>query len=150
MGYHEIGTRTTNATIDQASLEIIGSTVIQARLLEIFIQEVAGSATAPTIGLGRPAAAGVTPTTPITIIGEDANDAPTTKIATAWGTSPTAPTVYMRRWSPGTPSILSTVTWRFWPGILIDKSGAGNSLTLHNIAVATNLVYEVWLVVDEE
>lgn len=150
MGYHEIGVRTTNATVDQACLEIIGSTAIQARLIEIYIAMVGGSATTPTIGLGRPAAVGVTPTSPVTIVGEDANDAPTTKTALAWGTSPTAPTVYMRRWSSGAQANQGQETWRFWPGILIAKSGAANSLTLHNIATATNLVLDVWMVVDEE
>lgn len=150
MGYHEIGIRTTNATVNQACLEIIGSTAIQARLLEIYIAMAGGSATTPTIGFGRPAAAGVTPTSPVTIVGEDPNDAPATKTALAWGTSPTAPTTYMRRWSPGQASNLGQETWRFWPGIVIAKSGAANSLTLHNISTATNLVLDVWMVIDEE
>lgn len=144
MAYHEMAVRTTNVTSANAAVELIGSTVIRAKLIEIGFTQVTGVTT--QLGLGRPAAAGVTPTSPVTLVGEDNNDVPTTKTALAWGTSPTAPSPYMRRWT-GAATIGVGAIWTFPRGIVIDKSGATNSLVLFNIVGGATL--DVYFVVEE-
>lgn len=143
MAFHEIAVRTSNVTTGAANVELIGSIVIRSKLIEIGFTMVA--ATATTVGLGRPAAAGVTPTSPVTLVGEDNNDVPTTKTALAWGTSPTAPTVYMRRY--GAAAIGAGQIWTFPRGIVLEKSGANNSLVLFNITGGS--VMDVYFVVEE-
>jgi len=56
------------------------------------------AATASIIGIGRPAAIGITPTTPITWLAEDpASPAGTAQTALAWATGPTVPANFFRR-----------------------------------------------------
>jgi hypothetical protein len=73
------------------------------------------SAVAPTIGVGRPAAAGVTPT--MTPLGQatDVNDpASTCALVTTFGTAPTAPTIFMRRIT--LPAVIGAgVIWTWEP-----------------------------------
>lgn len=143
MAFHEGAVRTSNVTSANAAVELIGSTVIQAKLIEIGFALV--TAVATTLGFGRPAAAGITPTSPVVLVGEDNNDVPTTKTALAWGTSPTAPNPYMRRFSGN--AIGQGAIWTFPKGIVIAKSGANNSLVLFNITGGATL--DVYFVVEE-
>lgn len=144
MAYHEIAVRTTNVTTGQSAVELIGSSTIRTRVLEIGFTHVA--ATTTTIGLGRPAAAGVTPTSPVTLVQEDpAESAPTAATALAWGTSPTAPSPYMRRFISA--AIGAGQIWTFPRGIVLATSGANRSLVLHNIVGGS--VLDVYFVVEE-
>ena len=144
MAYHELAVRTSNVTTAAAALELIGATALRGRLLEIGFTLV--TAVATTLGLGRPAAAGITPTTPVTLLPEDVNDsAPVSKIALAWATSPTAPTAFMRRFAGS--AIGQGAIWTFPKGIVLAPSGAGNSFTLHNILGGATL--DAWVVVEE-
>lgn len=144
MAYHELGVRTSNVTSANAAVEIIGATALRARVIEIGWTLV--TAVATVLGFGRPAAAGVTPTSPVTLLPEDVNDsAPVTKTALAWGTSPTAPTAYLRR--GGGNAIGQGAIWTFPKGIVIGTSGAGNSLVLFNITGGATL--DVYVVVEE-
>ena len=72
MAYHELGVRTSNVTSANAALEIIGATALRGRVIEIGFT--LATAVATVIGFGRPAAAGVTPTSPVTLLPEDVND----------------------------------------------------------------------------
>src|SRR4029077_17277324 len=58
------------------------------------------TAVAGEYGLGRPGAKGITPTTPVTVIDEGDGNAPTglTTTASAWGTAPTVPANFNRRY----------------------------------------------------
>jgi len=87
--------RTTNGTINQAALEIIaGARGCYLRALSLTLN----AATASVFGIGRPAAAGITPTTPAALQSQGvAGDVSMARIALAWGTSPTAPTYYHGR-----------------------------------------------------
>lgn len=131
MPLFELGVRTSNVTSGAAALEIIGSTSQRVRIYEIGI--FLATAVATVLGLGRPAAQGVTPTSPVVLLPEDFSDAAAlTKIALAWATSPTAPTNYLRRFSGS--AIGQGVIWTFPKGIVLDKvAGANNSLVLFNI-----------------
>jgi hypothetical protein len=91
-----LANRTTNVTTAQAAIELIAGATHRYRLLET--GTFGAAATASVFLFGRPAAIGVTPTTPILLLPEETSDAaPECKTALAWGTSPTPPTAAMRR-----------------------------------------------------
>jgi hypothetical protein len=139
-----LAVRTTGVGVGAAAWEIrTGSTPGRARLLElgVFLAE----ATASVYGLGRPAAIGVTPTSPVDFLVEDAADVVATAVvqsALAWGTGPTVPANFLRRVSfPAT--IGSGVIWTFPKGIVIPVSSA---LVLWNITA--NGVVDAYAVLD--
>lgn len=142
MAIYSIANRTTSTTSAAATLEIIAASGAGFRLLEIGI--IINAATASVFGLGAPAAKGITPTSPVTLLAEDAgNTTAGNTTALAWGTGPTVPANFYRRVSlPAT--IGSGVIWTFPRGLVVLKN---TSLVLWNIA--TNSVADVWCVVDE-
>ena len=128
---------TTNTTTTQASWEIItGSTPGRVKLMEIGFTLAA--ATATVIGFGRPAAASITPTSPVNFTTDDPNDviaAGVVRSALAWGTSPTVPATFIRRMNfPAT--IGGGVVWTFPEGITIPVS---SGLVLWNIGSVSAL-----------
>ena len=115
------------------------------RLLELGIT--INAATASVFGLGRPAAIGITPTSPATVLAEDGGNTATgnTTTALAWGTAPTAPTNFFRRVSlPAT--IGAGFIWTFPRGIVVLKALTS---VLWNPSAGSNSVADVWCVVDE-
>ncbi len=137
------GVRTSNGTTAEAAYELIAPAGKGFTLREIMITLAA--ATASTYGLGRPAAKGITPTTPANLLLEGAIDESMIRTATAvaWGTKPTVPAAFYRRVSfPAT--ISSSILWVFPKGIFVP---AGASIILWNLA--TNGVVDVTAVVDE-
>lgn len=117
----------------------------RVRLLELGI--FLGAATASTYGLGRPAAIGITPTSPVVGQALDPADAAAVAAtAVAWGTRPTAPTssIYLRR--IGLPAAIGAgIIWTFPdPGLII---AVNQSLALYNLA--TNGVVDIYAVWDE-
>jgi hypothetical protein len=104
------------------------------------------AATASQYALGRPAAIGVTPTTPVDFLPDDPADptvAGLVQSALAWGTGPTAPTAFPRRIS--TPATIgSGVIWTFPRGYMIPVS---SSIVLWNLAA--NGVVDAYAVVEE-
>src|ERR1700749_3402545 len=97
MALASLALRTTNFTRWQASIEWVTPSTRRARFLEISIIQATG--TVQSLGLGRPAAQGVTPV-PVLFQDDDSADvARVTSGSLSWATSPTAPTVYMRRWN---------------------------------------------------
>lgn len=85
---------------------------------EIGIFMSSAPATGPTIGLGRPAAVGVTASGGVLGQADDAGDpAAVVSIVPTWTTAPTAPTNYMRRITlPAT--IGAGVIWTWEPNML--------------------------------
>ena len=141
---YSLGVRTTNATDAECAWEIItGATPGRVRLVElgIFLAE----ATATTIGLGRPQAVGITPTTPVDFLPEDPNDVLASGVAQsalAWGTKPTIPVSFIRRIA--LPAVIGTgVIWTFPEGVVIPVS---SSIILWNLA--TNSVLDAYAVVE--
>lgn len=118
--------RTSNVTNAQAILEIIaGNRGCRVKAIYITL----ATAVTGVFGVGRPAAAGITPTTPTTFGPIDGvGDRSMTAIALAWGTSPTAPTLFFRRVS--VPATIGAI--RDTP-VLDVYVPAGATLTLHNI-----------------
>lgn len=136
--------RTSNVTINNASVEVIASATLAYKMMEFGTCN--NTATSSILGFGIPAAIGVTPTSPVAAVFEDGGNtsAPGTTSALAWGTSPTNPTVYQRRVTfPAT--IGAGIIWTFPRGFAILKA---KSLTLSNI-VATPAVQDAWYVIDE-
>ena len=142
MAIYSIARRTTNVTSGQSAHTIYTSATDRGALLEagVFL----AAATASLYSLGRPAAAGSTPTTPVLLLAEDPG-APAASIysALAWGTSPTSPTNDLRRIA--LPATIGTgVIWTFPRGIIIAIS---TNFVLQNLA--SNGVVDSYFVVDE-
>ena len=142
MAIYSLATRTTNVTIANACLEIRTAATDRARLMEIGI--FLAAATASTFAIGRPAAIGITPTSPVTVLPEEPGDpAGTVQTALAWATGPTAPVQFLRRIS--LPATIGTgVIWTFPKGLVIPVS---SSLVVWNVT-ATG-VADIYIVVDE-
>lgn len=109
--------------------------------LDIFL----GAATASRYGIGRPAAIGITPTSPVTVLAEDpASPAGTVTTALAWGTAPTVPANFFR--AIALPATIGTgVIWTFPRGLQIAIS---SSIVFWNLATNAADV-ENAVVVDE-
>jgi hypothetical protein len=142
MAIYSIARRTTNVTSAQSAHTIYTAASDRGALLEAGVFMAA--ATASTYSLGRPAGAGVTPTSPVLLQAEDpGSPASTIYSALAWGTSPTSPTYDFRR--IGLPATIGTgVIWTFPRGMIIAIS---SNFVLQNLA--TNGVVDSYFVVDE-
>lgn len=142
MAIGSIGVRTQNFTITQACLEIRTTAAVRATILEMSI--VQATATAQSLGLGRPQALGVTPGTTSTFQ-RDEPGAPAcvTTTALTFGTSPTVPLVFHRRWN-GSATIGVGIIWTFPRGLVIPVS---SSLVVWNIT--TSVACDINVALDE-
>src|SRR5215469_6290031 len=109
---------------------------------EIGIFNVSG--VAAELGIGRPAAIGITPGTLTTVQAADSFDtiAGNTTIAATWGTAPTAPSTFMRRFElagyVGAPAV-----FQWLPGEFVLWSGAAiNTIVLRQIS-AVAVTYDL-------
>lgn len=122
MSLASVAVRTTNVTIANASSQLYTTAAVKCRLLETGSVQVTG--TASSYGFGRPAALAVTPGTLALLQRDDSADpACVTNVALTWGTSPTAPTVYHRRWNSAA-TVGVGIIWTFPRGLTIPVSGA--------------------------
>jgi hypothetical protein len=139
-----LGVRTTGVTDASAAWEIrTGASPGRVKLVELGI--FLAVATASTYGLGRPAAIGDTPTSPVDFLTEDPNDVLASGVvqsALAWATGPTSPAAFLKRISfPAT--IGSGVIWTFPEGLVIPVS---SSIVLWNLG--TNGVVDAYAVLE--
>lgn len=144
MARHEIGIAG-NATTTTLAVrcELTGATAgIRTRVLEIGCFNEA--ATAQVLLFGRALAIGITPTTPITLLGDDTVDTSLAKTAIAWGTAPTLPTNPLRRFSMAA-AIGAGMVWTFGSGLIIPISG---SLILWNVGTGSAAL-SFYFVTDE-
>lgn len=142
MAIGSIGVRTTNLTITQACLEIRTTAAVRATILELSIVQATG--TAQSLGFGRPQAIGVTPggtSTPIR--DEPGSPVCVTTTALSWGTSPTVPLVFARRWNSAA-TIGVGVIWTFPRGFVIPVS---SSAVVWNITAA--VASDICVALDE-
>ena len=137
-----IGRRTTDGSSGAAALEFIAGA--KGAFIKQMVISLA-AATASTYGIGRPAALGITPTSPVTSLAElDLQAQVTCKTAIAWGTGPTVPANFFRR--VGFPATIGS----FQP---FDFAGNGlwvppnASVVVWNLAA--NGVCDVTIVADE-
>jgi hypothetical protein len=137
-----IGRRTSDGTAAAAALEIIaGSRGAIVRDITVSL----AAATASIYGLGRPAAKGQTPTSPVTSLVEGSIDPSNVALQTAiaWAVGPTVPANFFRR--IGFPATIgSTIVWTFGQGLFIPS---GTTVVLWNIG--TNGVADVTITADE-
>lgn len=98
MATYGLGLRTTATTAANASFEAIASSGNKPTIQAMELTNV--TAVASEFGIGRPAATGVTPTSPQTVVDEGDGNGATgqTTAATAWGTGPTVPANFNRRY----------------------------------------------------
>lgn len=143
MALYSLGVLTTGTASGAAAWEIRTASTDRAVVREIGV--FLNAATASVFGIGRPAAIGVTPTSPVTFLAQDAAS-PTGTItsALAWGTGPTAPTAFLRR--AGLPGAIGNgIVWTFGPNELIIP--VSSSLVLWNLQL--NSAFNAYAVVDE-
>ena len=137
-----IGARTTITTIAEGCFEIVPGASRAVVLRELHY--ISNAATAHSVSVGRPAAAGTTPTANLFQKGAGDDEASTTSGSVAWGGArPTAPANPMRK-----HSFAATVgvgfMYSFLGGILIKQSA---TFTIHN--VTTGALSEVNATIEE-
>ena len=142
MAIYSLANRTTATGSAAANLEIRAAAANRPRLLETGIW--LNAATQSPMGIGRPQAIGITPTSPVTVLQEDPGDSTgLTQTALAWGTGPTVPLNFFRRVNIAA-AIGAGVVLTFPRGIVIAAAG---SLVVWNIAAVS--VADIHVVVDE-
>jgi hypothetical protein len=144
MARYSLRSRPTIVTAAAATWELRSSSSDRLYLMELGL--FSGTATAWTVGLGRPQAIGVTPTSPVALQAEDAADAAATgQVAIAWGTAPTVPLQFFR--VVALPANIGAgIIWTFGPkGIVVPVS---SSIVLWNLATAP-VTMDVYCVVEE-
>ena len=142
MAIYSLGVLTTGTANATAAWEIRTTSTDRSALLELgfFLN----AATASIVGFGRPAAIGVTPTSPVTFVAEDsAAPAGTVTSALAWGTGPTVPANFNRRVGIGA-TIGNGIIWTFPRGYIIPVS---SSVVLWNAQL--NSALNAYAVEDE-
>lgn len=108
-----------------------GKRMPEIREIGIFNQ----SGVAAQVGIGRPAAIGVTPGTLVTVQADNSTDviAGNTTIAGSWATAPTAPSTFMRR--ADLQAVQGAgVIWTWLPGEFVLWSGS---------AVSTLVIWQI-------
>lgn len=129
-----LGINTTVTTTGAACIEIRTDANTRFKVKEIGIS--IGIATASLYAIGRPAARGVTPTSPIDFLPYDTGDVPVGAFLTtsvAWATPPTVPAAFFRRFN--LPAAIGAgVIWTF-DDLIIPVSG---SLVVWNLATNAN------------
>lgn len=142
MSLASIAVRTSNVTISNANQEIRTTAAVKARILEISVVQVTG--TAQSQGFGRPAAQGVTPGTTSTFQRDDSADpACVTTTNLTWATSPTAPTNYHRRWNSAA-TIGVGIVLTFPRGLVIPVSASFVSFN-----ITTAVAMDINIAIDE-
>ena len=143
MSLYGLAQRTSATAAAAATQEIRSTSTNQPKIMEYGLSQV--TAVAGTYGFGRPAAIGVTPTTPQNFVAESPASAPTSQStgALAWGTGPTVPANFNRRLT-AQALIGVGITSTFPRGFELPVS---SSAVLWIIALAP--VLDTWCVIDE-
>ena len=143
MSRYEMAFRTVDGTAAVANTELRSTSTDRPRLMEMGLWNV--TAVAGVVGLGVPAAIGITPSgTAVKVLSEEPVDPlGTTIYATAWTTAPTAPTAFYRRFEH-MAQVGYAVLLAFPRGITI---ALNSSLVYWNIATAP--LFDAYTVVDE-
>ena len=143
MALYALSQRTTATVAASASWEVRSTSTNKPKVMELGISQ--NAATAGAYGIGRPAAIGLTPTTPQTFVDEGDGNGPAaqTTAAVAWGTGPTVPANFNRRLSCAATIGVGAI-FTFPRGLGIPTS---SSIVLWIIATAP--VCDVYAVIDE-
>jgi hypothetical protein len=149
---YEGATTYTSGSAAHAIAEIIPATLATGTRMpevrEIGVFNVSG--VAAQLGIGQPAAIGVTPGTETTVQAVDTQDtiAGHTVIAESWGTAPTAPSTFRRRFDlQGVVGAGVIFTWL--PGEFVMWSGASISTVVIWQLSANAVTYDLYVKVAE-
>jgi hypothetical protein len=142
MAIYSLAQRTTTfTTTTTACIEWRSTATDRANVMEIGY--ISATATAQTLGLGRPQAIGVTPVNVLFLAEDFSSPASTMNGSLSWATSPTVPLNFFRRFN--LPATLGAgIVFTFPRGLNIPISA---SLVLWNIS--TTVASDVWCVLDE-
>lgn len=145
MAIYSLATSAAVGVNGTALWEIRTTSTDQANLVEIgFANGTDITPSAEQLAIGTPAARGVTPTSPVTFLGEDpGSPTGTVQAATAWGTGPTAPANFLRRQRD---FHFMYVVWTFPRGFLMAVS---SSFVLWTVTGGTSVTQQFWAAVDE-
>jgi hypothetical protein len=128
-----------------AAVEVRTTALRPISILEIGVTGT--TANGCTIGIGRPAAAGVTPSGAVTFQELRSATNGVTTVAAAWTTAPTSPTTFWRRFTiPAT--VGAGVTWTWPPGGLMVPGGQTMVVYLITAPGVSNPL-NVYFVIDE-
>lgn len=141
MAIASLAQRTTNLTITQGSVEYRTPATVRARLLELSLIQVTG--TAQSLGFGRPQAIGITPVNVLFQMDDPGDPASVMNGSLSWATSPTVPLIFHRRWNSAA-TIGVGIIWTFPRGFVIPISF---SAVVWNITAA--LACDANAVIDE-
>jgi hypothetical protein len=132
MAIYSLSQRTASGTAATAAWEIRSTSTNKTRVYELGLTQ--NAATAGVYGIGRPAAIGVTPTSPQTFLDESDGNGPTglATAAVAWATGPTVPANFFRRYSCAATIGVGFIT-AFPKGMTVAVS---NSIVIWVIATA--------------
>ena len=121
------------------------TTAKDIRIWEVAVYMSGGTATATDVGVGRPAAISLTPTTVVPVAEDTSAGAATCTGQVAASTKPTAPAAYLRRF--GIPATVGAgVIWSFPVGIVVPTGPA--ELVVWNIGASTS-TFSGYFVYDE-
>lgn len=149
---YEVGYQFTTGAAAASFGEIIaaalatGKRMPEIRELGVYNQ----SGVAAEIGIGQPAAIGITPATLQTVQATNTQDtiAGNTTVAKTWGTAPTAPTTFRRRAQLQAVAGAGAI-WTWNPGEFVMWSGAAiSTVVLWQISTLA-VTYDVYLKVVE-
>ena len=141
MAISSLAQRTTNLTITQASVEYRTPSTMRPRMLEFSLIQL--TATAQSLGWGRPQAIGVTPVNVLFQMDDPGDPASVMNGSLSWGTSPTVPLIFHRRWNSKAEAG-EGIIWTFPRGLAIAIS---SSFVVWNITTA--LASDVNAIADE-
>lgn len=130
MSISSLALRTTNLTITQACWELRTGAANRPKVLEVSIIQATG--TAQSLGLGRPQAIGITPVNVLFQADDPGDPASVQNASLSWGTSPTVPLIFHRRWNSAA-TIGVGIVWTFPRGLVVPIS---SSLVIWNITAA--------------
>jgi hypothetical protein len=129
----ELGIKTITVTATTAALEIIPSATVPLRIVELMVTDNSGTAT--NLGLGPPAAAGVTPTNNLMQLADPTiSYTVVSNVAVAWVSPPTAPASFYRLMAA--TQVGGGVLW-VWPYADALVIPAGKTLVLWNVVTGS-------------
>ena len=141
MSISSLGLRSTNLTITQAQWELRTAAAGRPKVLELGI--VQATATAQSVGLGRPQAIGLTPVNVLFQPDDPGDPASAQNASLSWGTSPTVPLIFHRRWNSAATIGVGRV-WTFPRGLVVPVSF---SIVIWN--VTTGIASDIDCALDE-
>ena len=141
MAISSLALRTTNTTINQSCWELRTPATVRPKILEISI--IQATATAQSLGLGRPQAIGITPVNVLFQADDPGDPVSVMNGSLSWATSPTVPLIFHRRWNSAATIGVGCV-FTFPRGLVIPVS---SSLVLWN--VTASIANDVNCILDE-